>query len=104
MGIGTELENPFASDDANALDMQDQITTLEKELMRMLECIGDAAAQNSFMWLPVPKFMQEGTFRPFLWYLAVGTEVSHINVPRCRGSRGLRVRHSSSPPVQRSAR
>eukprot|EP00414_Alexandrium_minutum_P000776 CAMPEP_0113818544 /NCGR_PEP_ID=MMETSP0328-20130328/293_1 /TAXON_ID=39455 /ORGANISM="Alexandrium minutum" /LENGTH=428 /DNA_ID=CAMNT_0000786479 /DNA_START=152 /DNA_END=1438 /DNA_ORIENTATION=+ /assembly_acc=CAM_ASM_000350 len=99
--IGGELENPFG-EDANDLDVQEMIMTLEKELMRLLELSGDAVARDKFTWVPAPKFMQEETERPFLWYLALRSEIAHLEVPKCRGSGGLWVRHVVAPgPRQR---
>merc|ERR1711865_937285 len=72
--IGIELENPFG-DDANDLDIQAMICQFEREVMRMLELIGDSIAREKFIWLPVPPFMQEETTTPFLWYLALKSEV-----------------------------
>jgi len=100
--IGTELENPFG-DDANDLDIQEMIMALEKELMRMLVLYGDAVARDQFTWLPVPKLMQAETSKPFLWYLAMKREVSHLDFPRCRGVGGVRVRHVTAPHRQASA-
>merc|ERR1712087_343346 len=67
--IGAELENPFG-DDVNDLDFQAMIMGLEKEMLRMLQIAGDARARDKFVWLPVPKFMQSETSKPFLWYVA----------------------------------
>jgi hypothetical protein len=99
--IGIELENPFG-DDANDLDVQAMITQFEREVMRMLELIGDALAREKFTWLPVPKFMQDETNTPFLRYLALKSEVRHINFPHNSGAvTGCRVRHvAAAPPAQ----
>merc|ERR1712232_317129 len=101
--IGTELENPFG-DDANDLDVQEMIMTLEKEMMRMLEFAGDPVARDKFTWLPVPKFMQEETGKPFYWYVALKSEVKHLDVPRHRGAGGLRVRHVNLPQCATTTR
>lgn len=90
--IGIELENPFG-DDANDLDVQSMITQFEREMMKMLELVGDGIARERFMWLPVPQFMQEEATSPFHWYLALKSEVSHINFPRNHGTGGNRVRY-----------
>lgn len=90
--IGTELENPFGDDD-NDLDIQAMAMSLEKEVLRMLDLVGDVNAREQFAWLPVPKFMQGDTERPFLWYIALQREVGHLEVPRFRTPGGLRVRH-----------
>jgi len=90
--IGTELENPFG-EDVNDLDFQAMIMGLEKEMLRMLQLAGDSRARDSFVWLPVPKFMQSETTKSFLWYVALQKEVSHVEVPRSRNLGGLRVRH-----------
>lgn len=100
--IGTELENPFG-DDVNDLDIQEMIMTLEKELMRMLEFCGDNVARDKFCWLPVPKFMQTETKKPFHWYVALKREVRHLEVPKYRGLGGLRVRHVTLPQALRTA-
>jgi len=42
--IGIELENPFG-EDANDLDVQAMIAQFEREVMRMLELVGDALAR-----------------------------------------------------------
>jgi len=90
--IGFELENPFG-DDANDLDVQEMINKFERELMRMLELAGDAGAREQFVFLPVPKFMQEETTCPFQWYVALKSQVDHLDIPMHRAERGLRVRH-----------
>merc|ERR1711879_720669 len=90
--IGTELENPFG-DDANDLDIQEMIQTFEKELIRMLELAGDSVAREKFVWLRVPPLMQEESHKPFHWYVALKSEVSHLDIPRYRGEGGLKVRH-----------
>jgi len=97
--IGIELENPFG-DDANDLDVQAMITQFEREVMRMLELVGDSLAREKFTWLPVPQFMQDETTTPFLYYLALKSEVSHINFPHNSGTGGVRVRHVAAPPPQ----
>merc|ERR1712070_110607 len=97
--IGIELENPFG-DDANDLDVQAMITQFEREVTRMLELIGDATAREKFVWLPVPKFMQEETNTPFLNYLALKSEVGHVNFPYNTGTGGVRVRHVAAPAGQ----
>lgn len=96
--IGIELENPFG-DDANDLDVQAMITQFEREALKMLELIGDATAREKFTWLPVPEFMQDETSTPFLWYLALKSEVSHISFPHNSGSGVVRVRHVVAPVV-----
>lgn len=104
--IGTELENPFG-DDANDIDVQELISTLERECLRMLQFAGDGSAREAFIWLPVPAYMQEETTRPWKWYLALKEEVTHLTVPRRRGECGLRVRHvtqlSAEAPALSSA-
>jgi len=94
--IGSELENPFGEDD-NDLDIQEMIMTLERELMRLLELTGDAEARDKFAWVPAPRFMQDETEQPFLWYLALRSEVAHLDLPRYRSTGGLHVRHVVAP-------
>lgn len=88
----TELENPFG-DDANDVDVQSMISSLERELIRTLEFAGDGPARDAFTWLPVPKFMQKEAGLPFAWYVALKSEVGHMPIPKSRGPGGLRVRH-----------
>merc|ERR1711972_972869 len=90
--IGMELENPFGGD-VNDLDFQAMIMGLEKEMLRVLQLVGDERARDMFIWLPVPKFLQNESEKPFLWYLALKREVSHMDIPRCRSMGGLWVRH-----------
>eukprot|EP00931_Biecheleriopsis_adriatica_P027736 TRINITY_DN16627_c0_g2_i1.p1 TRINITY_DN16627_c0_g2~~TRINITY_DN16627_c0_g2_i1.p1 ORF type:complete len:445 (+),score=73.77 TRINITY_DN16627_c0_g2_i1:80-1414(+) len=88
--IGTELENPFGND-ANDLDIPEMISTFEKEMMRLLELSGDTRARSCFVWLPVPSFMQEESRRPIHWYVALKSQVQHVNVPKARGESGVRM-------------
>lgn len=100
--IGTELENPFG-EDVNDLDFQAMIMGLEKEMLRTLLLAGDTRAHDQFVWLPVPKFMQHESTKPFLWYVALQREVAHVNIPRCRNLGGVSVRHVNlNLPDQRS--
>merc|ERR1719469_940274 len=94
--IGTELENPFGSD-ANDLDVQEMIMQLERELMRLLEFSGDAAAREQFTWMPVPKFMQEESQKPFMWYLALRSEVDRASPSQVKRA-GVQVRRISMEP------
>lgn len=91
--MGTELQNPFGNS-VNHLDIQELIMGLEKELMRLLQYVGDSDARNNFIWLPVPKMMQDETEKEFLWYIAMVREVSHLEVPRPRGVGGVRIKHT----------
>lgn len=97
--IGTELENPFG-DDANDLDLQEMIMTLERELLRLLELGGDQAARESFTWLPVPKYIQEESSKPFAWYMALRSEVGAVFAPHDNHGHGVRVRTAMLAPVR----
>jgi len=94
--IGIELENPFG-EDANDLDVQAMIAQFEREVMRMLELVGDALARDKFTWLPVPDFMKDETTTPFMWYLGLKSETCHINFPHNSGTGLSRVRHIAAP-------
>jgi len=96
--IGTELENPFGND-ANDLDVQDMISTLEMALMRMLDMVGDAEARQRFTWLPVPAFMQEETSTPFKRYLALKSEVSHSHIPSCSSNEVAALKKGTEDPT-----
>mmetsp|Transcript_11239 Transcript_11239/g.30012 ORF Transcript_11239/g.30012 Transcript_11239/m.30012 type:complete len:206 (-) Transcript_11239:29-646(-) len=99
--IGTQLENPFGSD-TNDLDVQYMISALEMELMRTLEFVGDGVAREHFVWLPVPKFMQEETSKPFVRYLALASEVAHLRLPDIGGPThigGPRMRRTRLGPT-----
>merc|ERR1712216_858467 len=100
--IVSELENPF-SYDANDIDVQEMLTTFEKEFMAMLELAGDSVARDSFVWLPVPKFMQQQSFKPWLAYLAFKPSVQHLQLPRYndstdRGMETTRIRRCVRGP------
>lgn len=98
--IGTEFEIPFGSG-PNTIDVQEMLSTLEMELLRMLDYSGDIRAREAFAWMPVPEFIREQAQHPFYWYLGLKEEVKHLSIPRYRGGGNshVRVRHVEVPPV-----
>lgn len=98
--IGTEFETVFDAG-VNAIDVQEMVSNLEMEVLRLLDYSGDLVARESFVWLPVPDFIREESARPFFWYLGLRSQVEHLPIPRCRAVSGgmVRMRHVTAPPA-----
>ena len=78
--IGTELENPFGRD-ANDLDILEMMTSLEREMMKMLELCEDFRARHEFVWMPVPEYVQDQSTKPFPAFLARRQEMQPTDIP-----------------------
>eukprot|EP00927_Polykrikos_kofoidii_P011401 TRINITY_DN14830_c0_g1_i1.p1 TRINITY_DN14830_c0_g1~~TRINITY_DN14830_c0_g1_i1.p1 ORF type:complete len:468 (-),score=65.63 TRINITY_DN14830_c0_g1_i1:244-1647(-) len=89
--MGTELENPFGTDE-NDIDVSSMIASFEKDIVGMLELAGDTPAREEFMWLPVPDFIQAESPAPASRYLARVKEVAHMTLPKGPRQPGLRIK------------
>ena len=61
--ISTELEDPFG-DDANDLDISEQIASLESEALALLELSGDVKARDAFVWRRLPQRLAQESCKP----------------------------------------
>lgn len=68
--IATELENPFG-DDANDLELLENINQLEREAMEMMRLAGDEEGCKHFCWRELPEFVKSCSCRAVRRQLAV---------------------------------